>query len=76
MPQHMIAQSGLLCFMSRQTLNKRPGSPLREAPLEATTLKRTSGLTYPSHQVSPPVQRVIDLLCANLERFLAKTSVT
>ncbi len=72
MPPHMIAESGLLCFISRQTLLKRPGSSLKEVPLEAATLRRRSGLTYPTSRLSPPVRRVIDLLCANLERFVAK----
>jgi len=69
----MIAQSGLLCFISRQTLLKRPGSPLREVPLEEATLRRRSGLTYPTSLLSPPVKRVIDLLRGNLERFVART---
>lgn len=73
MPPHMIAQSGLLCFISRQTLLKRPGSPLREVPLEEATLRRRSGLTYPTSLLSPPVKRVIDLLRGNLERFVART---
>jgi hypothetical protein len=50
----------------------RPSSPLKEVPLEAATLRRRGGLTYPTSRLSPQVQLVIDLLCTNLERFLAK----
>ncbi len=62
MPPHMIASTGLLCFVSRHTLQK----PLKEVPVEAAVLCRRSGLTYPTSYPSPPVKRVIDLLCENL----------
>jgi DNA-binding transcriptional LysR family regulator len=67
MPQQMIANTGLLCFVSRHTLARRPASPLKEVPLDILTLIRRAGLTFPAGHLAPPVKRVIDLLSENLD---------
>lgn len=67
MPQHMIASAQLLCFVSRHTLSRGSDSPLREVPIEATTMRRLAGLTYHGAHRAPPVQRVVDLMSAHLD---------
>ena len=62
LPQ-MIARTELLCFASRHILSKRPNAPLKEVPLEATTMRRQLGLTYPKPFRAPAIKRFVDLLC-------------
>lgn len=75
MPQGMIANTELLCFISRQSLARQPASPLREIPIAETTLRRRAGLTYPAGNLPPPVQRVVDLLSADLDWIADKSAL-
>ena len=67
MSQQMIANAQLLCFVSRHTLSRGSDCPLREVPIEATTLRRRVGLTYYGAHLAPPVQRVVDLMSTDLD---------
>ena len=61
----VISRTELLCFVSRYTLLRSRRSPLREIKLKGTTLKRNLGLTYSASPLSPPAQKVIDVIAAH-----------
>jgi DNA-binding transcriptional LysR family regulator len=57
-----IGRAELLYFVSRNTLARQKDQRLREVPIEATTLRRKLGLTYPKAHLPPAVARLVDLL--------------
>ena len=61
----LIAQTGLLSFMSRRHLSPaRAGSVLKEVPLKETTMRRLFAVMYRKDSYLPPAAHtLIDLLC-------------
>ena len=59
----LIAQTGLLSFISRRHLEERPGkSGLKEVPLEEATMRRRLVVTYRDNSyLSPAASRLIEL---------------
>jgi DNA-binding transcriptional LysR family regulator len=62
----LIAQTGLLSFISRHHLGDRPGtSGLKEVPLKEATMRRRLVVTYRDNSyLSPAVSRLIELFAA------------
>ena len=59
----MVERTELLTFVSRHTLALERGAPLREVKLQATTLRRSLGVTHRrAGYLSPAAQRVLKLL--------------
>lgn len=59
----MVEHSQLLTFVSRHTLALERGASLREVKLQATTLRRSLGVTHRrTGYLSPATQRVLKLL--------------
>jgi DNA-binding transcriptional LysR family regulator len=59
----IIAQTDLLSFISRRTLNRVQNDNLTEIPLAETTMFRRLGVIYPrDHYLSPAARRLIDLV--------------
>lgn len=61
----LIAQTGLLSFISRRhTRAGRGSSPLREVVLKETTMRRSGKVIYRKNsQLPPAAQRLLELLC-------------
>jgi DNA-binding transcriptional LysR family regulator len=62
----LIAQTGLLSFISRHHLGDRPGtSGLKEVPLKEATMRRRLVVTYRDNSyLSPAASRLIELFAA------------
>ena len=62
----LIAQTGLLSFISRSHLEERPGrSGLKEIPIKEATMRRRLVVTYRSNSfLSPAAERLITLFSA------------
>ena len=62
----LIAQTGLLSFISRSHLEGRPGrSGLKEIPIKEATMRRRLVVTYRSNSfLSPAAERLITLFSA------------
>jgi DNA-binding transcriptional LysR family regulator len=62
----LIAQTDLLCFISRRHLSSaHSGRRLREVPLKETTMRRWGKVIYRKDSHLPPAaQRLLELLCA------------
>lgn len=62
----LIAETGLLSFLSRQHLSQRPGrAGLKEVPVPEAIMRRRMAVTWRSEgYLSPAAQRVIDLFAA------------
>ena len=62
----LIAQTGLLSFISRHHLEERPGkSGLKEIPLKEATMRRRIVVTYRDNSfLSPAASRLIALFSA------------
>ena len=62
----LIAQTGLLSFISRHHLDKRPGKAgLKEIPLAEATMRRRLVVTYRDNSwLSPAAARLIELFAA------------
>ena len=59
----LIAQTGLLSFISRHHLSGKRGAPLREIPLEEATMRRRMVVTYrEGSYLAPAAERLISLL--------------
>lgn len=59
----MVAGTELLTFVSRHSLARETGAALKEVKLQATTLRRSLGVTYRKEgYLSPAAQRVLGLL--------------
>lgn len=65
----LIAQTGLLSFISRQHLGPgRLGSPLKEVALKETTMRRRFGVIRRKESyLSPAAERFVNLLRANAD---------
>jgi DNA-binding transcriptional LysR family regulator len=65
----LIAETGLLSFISRHHLDAAKGkSPLREVPLKETTMRRRMVVTYrEGGYLSPVARRLIGLLAGNVQ---------
>ena len=58
-----VARTELLTFVSRHSLALERGAALREVKLQATTLRRSLGVTHRrAGYLSPAAQRVLKLL--------------
>jgi DNA-binding transcriptional LysR family regulator len=59
----LIAQTGLLSFISRSHLEERPGkSGLKEVPIKEATMRRRLVVTYRDHSyLSPAAARLLEL---------------
>jgi DNA-binding transcriptional LysR family regulator len=59
----LIAETGLLSFVSRRTLGPgRVGAPLKEVPLKETTMRRQCGMIYRKDGYLPPAARRLEML--------------
>jgi DNA-binding transcriptional LysR family regulator len=69
----LIAQTGLLSFISRRNLGSgRVGAPLKEVRLKATTMHREFGVIYRKDcYLSPAARRFISLLCTQGRNFFS-----
>jgi len=71
----MVARTELLTFVSRHTLALERGADLREVKLQATTLRRSLGVTHRrAGYLSPAAQRVLKLLRQRGKSLFGKTA--